>query len=32
MTKTNQPDAGAHRGFHQMAEAERLLERAEAGR
>ena len=28
MTKTNQPDAGAHRGFHQIAEAERLLERA----
>ena len=29
MTKTNQPDAGAHRGFHQVAEAERLLEQAE---
>ena len=30
MTETKHPDAGAHQGFHEIAEAERLLEQAEA--
>ena len=29
MTETKQPDAGAHEGFHALADAERLLDQAE---